>query len=440
MAINNNKKVYYSSLDAWRGYAILWIVLGHFSFFITQDFTSVFSSLLFYMGINLLYPVDIFFIISGFLITRALLEESNSVDLKVFFSRRLLRIIPQYAFLLIIVSIFLWFLPSYNYERITILPSKNMELTFVSRVEDPGALLVIARQANGKMFYFQTNRDNKKLKALKQGEQFVYKAPKEKFVRKIRTRYSNESIVPYLVFASNYTNKYLMVALEHLWFVAAIIQFYIIFSIICLIAYKYIGDHGLRRKVLLLFLVFAMIAISILRVKLGVDSEVQLRMIHLRIDVMFMGSILSLLGYYLNEGALRRHFQLATYFIFITGLLVIVAFMTKQFNIPLSLIPTMSYLAFGAMIMATMSGGNRYLSLMFSNKPVCFLGRHAYGIYLWHYPLFTILYYYLFEYLGLTGGIRGAIMLLLAILIGVCIDILFMKSGYLFKRPKATRI
>ncbi len=71
------------ALDGIRGYGIIAVLLGH-SFINgwVQSFAAV---------------VDIFFVVSGFLIITLLLEESNkmgSVNLRNFYRRRALRLLP----------------------------------------------------------------------------------------------------------------------------------------------------------------------------------------------------------------------------------------------------------------------------------------------------------------------------------------------------------
>lgn len=90
---------HYPSLDGLRGIAILMVIIYHFGanhFF--RPYYFLFSGEL---GVN------IFFVISGFLITTLLLKEKlkyGNVSLKWFYTRRALRIIPvAYLFLLVMI-------------------------------------------------------------------------------------------------------------------------------------------------------------------------------------------------------------------------------------------------------------------------------------------------------------------------------------------------
>ena len=78
------------SLDGLRGIAVLYVLLGH----------------IFNAG-NPYFGVDLFFVLSGFLITSLLLKEFEShgdVSLKDFYGRRILRLLP--ALLMVIVAVF----------------------------------------------------------------------------------------------------------------------------------------------------------------------------------------------------------------------------------------------------------------------------------------------------------------------------------------------
>ena len=93
------------SLDALRTLAVLLVVTGHFSEFGKSEFpalSGIFDSPIFSFGWT---GVDLFFVLSGFLIGRQLwreFERSGTIDFKRFVLRRGLRIWPLYAVFVII--------------------------------------------------------------------------------------------------------------------------------------------------------------------------------------------------------------------------------------------------------------------------------------------------------------------------------------------------
>lgn len=88
------------ALDGLRGVAILGTVACHFSERIALPLTNWFTAIVDMGG----YGVDLFFVLSGFLITRILLRtRDNPRFLSTFFARRFLRIMPLYYAVLIVV-------------------------------------------------------------------------------------------------------------------------------------------------------------------------------------------------------------------------------------------------------------------------------------------------------------------------------------------------
>lgn len=91
-------------LDGLRGFAVLGVVIYHMNLAgaLNVSNESVHFALSFF-GVN---GVHIFFIISGFIITTLLIKEKNRegrVSLSAFYTRRFFRIIPPFAFYLIIL-------------------------------------------------------------------------------------------------------------------------------------------------------------------------------------------------------------------------------------------------------------------------------------------------------------------------------------------------
>jgi len=106
---NTNSRVY-ESLDLWRGFAALWVVLFHSFSSIQHDAGRSLAvnplALLVSWGDT---GVALFFVISGFLITSLLLKEDvtyGNINLPLFYIRRILRIWPAY-FSVILFACFL---------------------------------------------------------------------------------------------------------------------------------------------------------------------------------------------------------------------------------------------------------------------------------------------------------------------------------------------
>lgn len=95
-ALLSSKK--FSSLDGLRGISIIFVILSHFMFYSEFIAKTNFG----FIG------VEIFFVISGFLITTLLLKERiqhGSISLRKFYIRRALRILPVVFLFLITLSI-----------------------------------------------------------------------------------------------------------------------------------------------------------------------------------------------------------------------------------------------------------------------------------------------------------------------------------------------
>ena len=93
--MNNNKKIRVD-IEALRGFSVFIVILYHFNLeILSNNFIK-----------NGFIGVDIFFVISGYIITKIILDnENHSFSLINFYSRRIKRIIPLLA-IVVMVSIF----------------------------------------------------------------------------------------------------------------------------------------------------------------------------------------------------------------------------------------------------------------------------------------------------------------------------------------------
>ena len=93
------RNFYRSDIDALRGYSIIFVILYHARFYYNDFF-------LFSGGF---VGVDIFFVITGFLITKLLVSEYNlnkTIDVLDFFERRIRRLIPVLFLVLLVSTLF----------------------------------------------------------------------------------------------------------------------------------------------------------------------------------------------------------------------------------------------------------------------------------------------------------------------------------------------
>lgn len=112
--MESTKPNHVPALDGVRGIAVLMVMIFHYcqanNFFPDQPILKVLSKL----SVLGQTGVDLFFVLSGFLITRILLHEKNTPGafLKTFFARRVLRIFPLYYGFLIFIYFLLPILTS----------------------------------------------------------------------------------------------------------------------------------------------------------------------------------------------------------------------------------------------------------------------------------------------------------------------------------------
>lgn len=93
-----------SSIDGLRGISILFVLVDHFIYFSGNNILNPYFSFF----INSKNGVDLFFIISGFLITNIFVKEhinKGKINLRSFFLRRAIRILPALYFLLFVYFI-----------------------------------------------------------------------------------------------------------------------------------------------------------------------------------------------------------------------------------------------------------------------------------------------------------------------------------------------
>lgn len=125
------------SLDGIRAISIIMVLLGHAKDTMSEGFAH---NVIFSLFANSSLGVKIFFVISGFLITKLLLaerEKTGKIDVKDFYLRRIFRIFPVfYLYILVIVILKLTILPnifnSYSLIGFAVIYIWNYKHLFIS--------------------------------------------------------------------------------------------------------------------------------------------------------------------------------------------------------------------------------------------------------------------------------------------------------------------
>lgn len=424
-SIHNRK--YYAFLDGWRGLAMLWIIVGHIIFLYSGDFSSGINRLLLVFPRYIFIPVDIFLVLSGFLVTGVLLQRSINFDIKAFIKNRIRRILPLYFIISIIVIVL------FNY----IIPEFYISAEKIMSPEDPKQYTFTGVREN----FFVALDDDKKGEVVllpsstyvKDGNK-IYQRPVI-LTGKASSKFTGTSVLPYLLFYQNYVpNQERILFLGHTWFISVIMHFYIIFAVACLIIYRFIDSRKKRTAFFFFFLLSLIIAINILRAKAGVtytDAD-HFQMTYFRVDAIFFGCLLrlgeNLFGNFKKQGLFWDHGLPLLFFGAGLGMLLT---LVLSYNSPYLFI--FEQISIGLMIIATHQK-TLFSRLIFENPVLGWIGRHSYGIYLWHYP-FMFLYYITWRYIHLSNLTSIFIYMLLSIVIGGGLDRLFSRRTYRSQVP-----
>jgi peptidoglycan/LPS O-acetylase OafA/YrhL len=274
--------------------------------------------------------VDIFFVISGYLITTLILKEiykTNQFSFKHFYERRVRRILPVLLFVTIITSIVSYFI---------LLPDSLEDFS-------KSVLSVLFFSSN---FYFWF----------------------------IGGRYGEESelLKPYL----------------HTWSLSVEEQFYILFPIFLIIVIKFFRKHLLT----VLFLSF-LISLFFSEYCSRTYPNFNFYMILSRGFELVIGSLLSYFELN-NRGEGRKSYSILNQIFPSLGIvLILYSFLffnfTKIFHPSvITLIPLI-----GVSLIIWFSKKGELITEILSSKIFVFFGLISYSLYLWHYPIFAFLRY-----------------------------------------------
>jgi peptidoglycan/LPS O-acetylase OafA/YrhL len=312
------EREHYPALDGVRGIAILLVVCFHNFGFINYFFFG-------WLG------VDLFFVLSGFLITDILIREAGSKNyLKTFYTRRVLRIFPIYYLLLFI---FLIIIPRYS--------SLNINLDYYT-----------SNQA-----WMWTYTQN-----------WLY----------ILKPHANTNI------------------LLHLWSLAVEEQFYLIWPFVILLIRS--------PKILLGLSLFVLLGILLLRL---IAWNRQLEGFEYfswftfsRIDGICIGSALALIKFispkFITNNTPYIILSVAVFnFVFY--------FINKQNGFSFPYFPLIGYstfaIVFAVVIYEAATLNRNFITIPLSFSPLRFIGKVSYGFYIYHWPVYVLLYPVLTDYL-----------------------------------------
>ncbi|MFN8291983.1 MAG: acyltransferase [Chitinophagaceae bacterium] len=302
---------YYPALDGLRGVAILLVVFLHNFGFMSYFFFG-------WLG------VDLFFVLSGFLITDILLNTVGRKDfLKNFYVRRVLRIFPLFY---LAIFIFVLLLPQVK--------SLGLQVDYYTKNQ----------------FWLWTYLQN---------WLFIFKEP--------------------------YGDKILL----HTWSLAVEEQFYLVWPLLILLFRK----PGYLLAVMITLLLLTGIARYVVWSFKVEDLAYSSLYTFTRIDGLCIGAMVALLQR-MNPLFLKKNT------LFIVLLMAAVNFGFYFINHSSGF--TLPYLAFagyttfavlfGILVYEAVSGESTIIQRLFNNRPLKFFGRISYGLYVYHWPVYILLF------------------------------------------------
>lgn len=316
------KHVYRPDIDGLRTIAVLLVILFHANVNFIQGG---------YVG------VDVFFVISGFLITKSINKDmlENSFSFKQFYLRRIRRIIPVLVFIVAIIAI-------------------------------PGYLFLLANHF----------------------EAYARAA--------LNTLLSTNNFYLWSNSANYFSESSEFQPLLHTWSLSVEEQFYILWPPLLLFLHK---KFKLKTRLTIVFIIVLVgLVLSIYLTK--IDLNFAYFLLPARIFELLIGGSLAL---YWDKLPKLSHFQNHITSI-IGGLLIFIPALLLDKN---SFFPGYQALwpCLGAMLIIYSGKDNAHaiFNKILQLKPMVFIGKLSYSMYLWHWPIFVFIAYLGYE---LTGSFR----------------------------------
>ncbi|MGG7141990.1 acyltransferase family protein [Clostridium nigeriense] len=320
--INNNG--YITGLDGLRAFAVLIVIAYHFSFS--------------WAGGGFL-GVDIFFVISGYLITSKVLsiqENKQSFKFKEFWSSRIRRLFPA-AFVMIITTFILVILFK------------------------PNLIINILGDGVSSIFYVSN-------------WWFIF--------HKLSYFDSFGSPSPF----------------KNLWSLSIEVQFYIVWPIILIIGYKILKKRDKLAKMIFLLALLSAMLMGILY-KPGIDPSRIYYGTDTRAFELLIGSWLAIIcpmkTFIDRRSFSRKNSNKQKKMLNITGRVSLTIFIlcvvfVNEYNTFLYRGGLFLISLNAAILIACVCNPDSYLRHIFSWKPLTWIGKRSYGIYLWHYPIIVL--------------------------------------------------